>query len=45
MHILIASIVIACIACALLLCLFGLFTMTPTAKRIEKGDLRKASRH
>ena len=44
MHIIMTSIVVAMIVCVLLLVLFGLFTLTPGARRIaEHGQPKKRS--
>jgi hypothetical protein len=41
MHIVMMSLVVALIVCVLMLGVFGLFTVTPAAKRIEKRDQPK----
>ena len=36
MHIVMTSLVVAVVLCVLLLGIFGLFTLTPVAKRVEE---------
>jgi hypothetical protein len=38
MHIVVVSLVVAMVLCVLLLGIFGLFTLTPVARRIEVRD-------
>jgi len=38
MHVLVLSLLVALLVCVLLLAAFALFTITPLARRIERGE-------
>jgi hypothetical protein len=44
MHILVASLLVALVACVLLLAAFEVFTMTPYARRIREDEQQRQPR-